>query len=141
LREAGDYTTIFINQGEREATVLAVIGDEYMIEYEMPAGTTALAVLHNSGGYKSVSYLNVPLKWLRALTDAESDWLGTPQSLPEAFRNRGGRVPPPREMLEARLTGKVWEYGYNPEDREAYRNGNLPLYKMTWYSRFTDKIA
>src|SRR5262245_28661647 len=43
--QVGDQLTVRANQNYREAYVLAVIGDEALIEYEMPGGTTALWVI------------------------------------------------------------------------------------------------
>lgn len=90
---AGDTFSIFVNQGEREGHVLAVLGDRALIEYEMPAGTTAMLFapavttwfnhspqfIHN---YKmSVSYKQLPKKWLQAIVDQNNgDWWANPQS-------------------------------------------------------------
>lgn len=53
--------TIYVNrnQGEREGTIVAVSGTNYVIEYEMPNGSTALNLindLNNPDDYKSISY-------------------------------------------------------------------------------------
>ena len=51
--------TVHVNQSDREGYVLAVIGSEALIEYEMPKGTTALRIVpiddENAYPYKSIS--------------------------------------------------------------------------------------
>ena len=42
--EPGMGTSVWVNQGERDATVVAVAGADSLIEYEMPNGTTAMIV-------------------------------------------------------------------------------------------------
>jgi len=81
--------SVFANQAVREGCVLAVIGDEALIEYEMPGRhgpvTSALRIQRfigdqPVGDYRSVSYHNVPKKWLAAIRAAGmTDWLGMGQ--------------------------------------------------------------
>ena len=40
----GEKLRINVNQGWRDATILAVLGDEALAEYVMPAGTITLIV-------------------------------------------------------------------------------------------------
>jgi len=78
--EPNNGIDVWANQAEREGFVLATIGDEVLIEYEMP-GTTAKYAHHPAqpwsslriiktiglipvGDYRSVSYTAVPKKWL-----------------------------------------------------------------------------
>lgn len=96
----GDTFLISVNQGDREAMVLAVIGNQALIEYVMPAGSTALQIVtqgHEQHG-RSVSYPSVPIKWLRAIVDDGREWEGAPQ--------RGKRVQTAEEMLAQRTGHK-----------------------------------
>lgn len=93
-----DSYDVEANQGVREGTVLAIIDDEMMVEYEMPGTTTqwrsggrlmgnttsALRIVRMIGdqevGHKTCSYNAVPKKWLQAIRDAEmTDWIGMGQ--------------------------------------------------------------
>lgn len=77
--------TLLINQGDRDAVVLAVRGRQALAEYEMPNGSTALAILDlpedetREPGRQSVSYRGLSTPWLRAIVEAESTWIGKPQ--------------------------------------------------------------
>lgn len=94
--QPNDSFSVYANQAERDGYVLAVIGDEVLVEYQMPGTTSKWAghpaeptsalriqkVLGNRmiGDYKSVSYNNVPKKWLRAIKEAGmTDWIGMGQ--------------------------------------------------------------
>jgi hypothetical protein len=78
-----DQLELNVNQGKRKAFVLAVLGDEALIEYEMPAGTTALWVINahhpHPGCKRNVAYNSCPKKWLRAMEEAGSVWEGNSQ--------------------------------------------------------------
>jgi hypothetical protein len=69
--ETGDTTTVEANQGEREAEVLATSGNQMLVEYLMPNGTSALRIITVCGrrfiDQRSVPYRNVPKKWVRAM--------------------------------------------------------------------------
>jgi hypothetical protein len=67
----GDRCIISINQGERDATVLAAIGDKRLLEYEMPNGTSALKIvdLINHTKTVSVSYRAISVQWLTAIVE------------------------------------------------------------------------
>ena len=94
----GEVFFVHINQGKREATALAVLGDEVLAEYTMPKGTSALFITKNlstrkekrggrSGGvlstptarWKSVSYRSLNRKWLAAAASQSGYWEGRPQ--------------------------------------------------------------
>lgn len=70
----GDYLTIYANQGQRNAVVLAVIDGQALLEYDMPKGTTALRIVPtddpDTTQYKRVAYANLPIKWVEAMADA-----------------------------------------------------------------------
>ena len=78
---------LLVNQGWRDAWVLADLDDEVLIEYAMPNGSTALRIAKREDikgkdsvylqNYRSVSYVSLPKKWLVALGDEE--WEGMPQ--------------------------------------------------------------
>lgn len=81
--EPRDQLVVDVNQGKREAYVLAVIGDEALIEYEMPGGTTALWVIHAGRPHprriRNVSYKSCTKKWLKAIEEAGTIWEGQGQ--------------------------------------------------------------
>lgn len=82
--EANDGITVHCNQAERDGVVLATIGNEMMIEYEMPAGSSALLryVIRNGEwcGMKNYSYNAVPKRWLDAIRKADmTEWIGMGQ--------------------------------------------------------------
>jgi hypothetical protein len=63
----GSSTTVEANQGTRDATVLATLGCEVLLEYEMPAGRTFLRIEDLAGGHRAVSQLALPKKWRKEL--------------------------------------------------------------------------
>ena len=81
---AGDVTTVEANQGERDADVLATIGDEVLVEYFMPNGTTSLRVIRVIGlrqiSYSTCSYHSVPQRWIDAMREQGTEyWEGRGQ--------------------------------------------------------------
>ncbi len=113
LYEAGDHMKLWVNQGERTAWVLGTLNDLMIVEYEMPAGTTALNILKNEKDYnqnfgwhddeklpngrakyypKSVSYKSCPDKWIQAIREGCGCWEGICQ--------RNGLVPFPDEAYD-----------------------------------------
>jgi hypothetical protein len=82
---------LLVNQGWRPAWVLARLGDEALIEYVMPNGTSALRIVSAAGAlaedwvalrhweYRSISYHALPRKWLRELVHTGERWEGLPQ--------------------------------------------------------------
>jgi len=82
--ESGDNITLFRNQGDRDAWVLGTLGDQMIIEYEMPSGTTALNILMNRNGadyVRSVSYTSCPKIWIKAIEDGVGCWEGISQGV------------------------------------------------------------
>ncbi len=74
--------SIYANGGIRTAAVIAAIGNERLIEYEMPKGSTALRLINVNdpdGPYKTISYRAVPRKWLEAIVAAGIGWQGRQQ--------------------------------------------------------------
>ena len=92
--EPHDEVDVWANQAERESYVLATIGDEAIVEYEMPGYKDHRGIQHTTsslriiktigqepvGNYKSASYNSVPKKWLAAIKAAgTTDWIGMGQ--------------------------------------------------------------
>lgn len=75
-----------VNQGWRPAEILARLGTEFLVEYEMPGGTTALRVMAlDAQGcpfrfVRSVSYAKVPRRWRDAMEEAGTAWAREPQA-------------------------------------------------------------
>jgi hypothetical protein len=106
--EPGDAHDVYINQGLREGWVLATIDRQYLVEYTMPKGTTALLVgTVGASTMKSVSYTAVSRKWLQAIVDAGSVWEGKAQSIYRAPNKHGyggnnQTVPSAEQLLAAK---------------------------------------
>lgn len=99
--EAGQVMRVHCNQAWREATVLAVIGDEILVEGEMPGttsswGSAARGTRHNREttflrrynvalgdlrGMRSISYNSCPKKWLAAIDSQHGEWIGFGQRM------------------------------------------------------------
>jgi len=102
--QANDSIEVWANQAEREGCVLATLGDEIILEYEMPGTTSQWGYNRRTGQYRhpavpssalriqrtigtemvgaytAVSYNRVPRKWLAAIRAAEmTDWIGMGQ--------------------------------------------------------------
>lgn len=94
----GAYFGLFRNQGMREAFVLAMETGLALVEYEMPAGTTALNVIpvdengymepRDGSTYYAVSYRSVPKHWLKAMIEAGTEWMGYGQRCYRGERHR-----------------------------------------------------
>jgi hypothetical protein len=65
---------VFVNQGVRPASIIAVLGDEALLEYEMPRGSTAMWVIP-----KNRHDAPCPKKWLKAIEDTGLPWTGRGQ--------------------------------------------------------------
>jgi hypothetical protein len=81
--KVGDYLEVDVNQGMRPASIIATLGDEALLEYEMPKGTTALWVIHrlyhDIRHIRNVSYRACPKKWLDAIEESGIPWTGNGQ--------------------------------------------------------------
>lgn len=108
---------LFINQGARECVVLAVIGDRALGEYVMPAGSTSLVYLKEdtSGAIQmcgNVSYAACPKKWIQAMKDAGTEWIGKGQgrrvSWKDALASLDEKVPS-RYAIGQRWRVKDWD--------------------------------
>jgi hypothetical protein len=63
----GSSTTVYANQGNRDGTILATLGTEVLLEYEMPAGKVFLRIEDLAGGHRSISERALPKKWRKEL--------------------------------------------------------------------------
>ncbi len=85
MLEPNEAVLIYVNQAEREGYVLAVLGTEALIEYEMPKGTTALRIVPVDNidhyPYKTPSYLTLASKWILAMNEQGTleNLIGNPQ--------------------------------------------------------------
>lgn len=83
--EAGYDCTVYANQGERDANVLAVKGEQVLVEYEMPAGTSSLVLMAACGNelhrIKTYPHSSLPQHWIDAIHDQGwgSLWIGNGQ--------------------------------------------------------------
>ncbi len=101
--EAGDGIGVWSNQAEREGCILATIGDQAILEYEMPGTTSQYGYNRRTGQYrheaqptsalriittigrdeithKACSYNTVPKRWIAAIRAAGmDDWIGMGQ--------------------------------------------------------------
>lgn len=79
--KVGERSNVEINQGLRLAVILAVIGDEALLEYTMPRGSTSLWIVdaYTWGHIKNVRYKTIPLKWLQAMIEEGQDWTNLSQ--------------------------------------------------------------
>lgn len=86
---AGAACQWWANQARREATVMAVLGDEVLIEYLMPGTTngreTSALVLCNASAsgltpVRTYPHRKLPMRWVRAMqSQGTSDWYGLGQ--------------------------------------------------------------
>ena len=116
----GQYISWFANQANREATVLAILDDEVLIEYEMPGTTSQWGYNRRTGQYRhparptsalvlcrgaadrltsirTYPHRKLPKKWIAAMHDqGTTDWIGEGQRetkrvpFPAAFPGRRG---------------------------------------------------
>lgn len=63
--EVGNQISVHANQGQRDALVKKVIGDEALVEYFMPDGKGYLRIVHATthADIRSVSKKSLPKKW------------------------------------------------------------------------------
>ena len=106
----GETTSIEVNQGVREATVLAARGRERLIEYQMPRGSSSLRLIDLfDRPDRTISYAKLPVRWLQAIVDAGMDWIGAPQ--------QGGKreLPSPPRLLEQKMANRHQVRGHSPQ--------------------------
>lgn len=70
IPNVGECDTINANQGDRDATCLAVVGTQALYEYEMPAGRCFLRLIdHDTGNWRAISRNNIPKAFQAALKE------------------------------------------------------------------------
>ena len=111
----GEELDIMVNQAERPATVLAVIGAEALLEYVMPSGRSALRrvpVWYRKGTdpgwpYKRVSYRSIPKCWLVQIVRNGLEWWASPQQVPDLHMT-------PRQLFLSKWPEEEWKL-YTPD--------------------------
>lgn len=89
--EATDDVIVEANQAGRDGYVLAVIGNRVLVEYEMPAGTSALVFFEAVGDQlyrlNTVPHRNLNQTWIDAMHDqgGADYWIGKGQRMSYAM--------------------------------------------------------
>jgi len=110
----GEEYEIWVNQGWRDAVVMACIGPEAIIEYVMPSGRSALRKIPRNVRfdsrfghdlptlpYKNVSYRQIPKVWLLAIAKSGLPWYASPQGVPDLHMT-------PRELFLSKWPEDAW---------------------------------
>lgn len=86
--EAGHDTVVYANQADRDAYVLAVRGEQVLVEYEMPAGTSSLVLMAACGNQltriKTIPHRTLRQDWVNAIHEQGYAhlWIGRGQRMP-----------------------------------------------------------
>lgn len=108
---AGVPLQIFVNRGWRDAKVLAILGQEALIEYQMPSfsGLRMLdlrTVLTEEYRDRHIRYEDLSSQWLQVIVDANQGWIGVPQQYRIPSKSPIAReLPPPTVLLQQKLLG------------------------------------
>ena len=81
-KRIGNHLQVFRNQGERWAEVVATSKNGFLVEYEMPNGTTALNVvksLRRPNEYKTITYKKAFASWEFGLQLQDAQLINNPQ--------------------------------------------------------------
>ena len=81
-KSIGNHLQVFRNQGERWAEVVATSKNGFLVEYEMPNGTTALNViksLQRPNEYKTITYKKAFASWEFGLQLQDAQLINNPQ--------------------------------------------------------------
>ena len=81
-KSIGNHLQVFRNQGERWAEVVATSKNGFLVEYEMPNGTTALNViksLRRPNEYKTITYKKALASWEFGLQLQDAQLINNPQ--------------------------------------------------------------
>jgi hypothetical protein len=111
----GQRVSINVNRGIREATVLAVLGPEALLEYVFPSGRSALRVVPKNfrvgtdpgRPYKNVGYRSLPKCWLLSIIRNRNEWWGSPQQVADLHQT-------PREQFLERWPDEEYRL-YHPD--------------------------
>ena len=88
---ATDYVQWWANQAQRDGRVLAVNGNEVLIEYEMPAGTSALVLCDGLGetlrAKRTIPHCKLSREWIDCIHEqgAAAYWIGHGQRMQRAI--------------------------------------------------------
>lgn len=137
--QPGQSITFWIQKGWRPGRVLAVIGQEALMEYEMPEGTTSLVFIsadtqltdeHVAKGThftrNPYGYERLPLRWLKAIIDNDMEWLG---------RSQTGPVLAASELLKKRTRGSASDFGwidYHTRHERTFRGKTICITVEVW---------
>ena len=81
-KSIGNHLQVFRNQGERWAEVVATSKNGFLVEYEMPNGSTALNViksLSRPDNYKTITYKRAFASWEFGLQLQDAQLINNPQ--------------------------------------------------------------
>ena len=81
-KSIGNHLQVFRNQGERWAEVVATSKNGFLVEYEMPNGTTALNLiksLRRPNEYKTITYKKAFASWEFGLQLQDAQLINNPQ--------------------------------------------------------------
>jgi hypothetical protein len=81
-KSIGNHLQVFRNQGERWAQVVATSKNGFLVEYEMPNGSTALNViksLSRPNNYKTITYKKAFASWEFGLQLQDAQLINNPQ--------------------------------------------------------------
>jgi len=81
-KSIGNHLQVFRNQGERWAQVVATSKNGFLVEYEMPNGSTALNViksLSRPDNYKTITYKKAFASWEFGLQLQDAQLINNPQ--------------------------------------------------------------
>ena len=81
-KSIGNHLQVFRNQGEKWAEVVATSKNGFLVEYEMPNGTTALNViksLRRPNEYKTITYKKAFASWEFGLQLQDAQLINNPQ--------------------------------------------------------------
>lgn len=81
-KSIGNYLQVFRNQGFRDGVVVATSKNGFLVEYEMPNGSTALNViksLSRPDNYKTITYKRAFASWEFGLQLQDAQLINNPQ--------------------------------------------------------------
>lgn len=75
-----DELEIYANQAYRKAKILAVVGDEALLEYKLPSGSTSLWIIEADNPHplakRTVRHCRCPVRFIEAMKQAGTVWEG-----------------------------------------------------------------
>jgi len=132
----GQDIRLEIQKGVRPGRVLATIGDQMLVEYEMPEGTTSLTYVEGLDAHDDqlqgrrfrnpYGYERTPVKWLRQMVENQIEWKGLSQA---------GPVLTAKELLAKRTTGTASPHGwidYHTRHERTFRGKIICINVEVW---------